>query len=234
MDRYKNIAKSKRNEAFLKSIGFQKSIENNYQEETVEAKKRFLIICEGKNTETYYFRSFPIPAKRVVTIGGKGSKRALVKFAEAEVGTGKYDGWEIWCVFDYDVKPDEKETQANDFNSSILKAAANGFNTAWSNDCFELWMLLHFDEVPNPLHRTQMYSILEKKLGIENYEKTGKQVAFCKRIYQLLGGNKSQMQDLALRRAKKLNSLYLGQNNYASQVPCTTVHLLVESLNSQF
>jgi hypothetical protein len=186
------------------------------------------------NTEPAYFRSFQLPAKRVLTIGGKGSKNALVKYAVREVETGAYEGWEIWCVFDFDVKPDEKDTQANDFNSAILRAEARGFKVAWSNDAFELWMVLHFCEVDVPMHRSTLYAILEREMRIKSYEKFGKTGEFTRNLYDKLGGHKSALQSLALRRAERLHQRYEGKSNFAEQVPCTTVYQLVRELNSQF
>jgi hypothetical protein len=95
-------------------------------------------------------------------------------------------------------------------------------------------MVLHFNEVDVPMHRSQLYSMLSNSFDISNYEKAGKQRDFCKNIYMQLGGHKSKNQDLALRRAKRLHQKFIGQKNYAEQIPCTTVYQLVEALNSQF
>jgi hypothetical protein len=45
---------------------------------------------------------------------------------------------EVWCVFDVDEHP--KLAEARD------QANANGIQLAVSNPCFELWLLLHFQE----------------------------------------------------------------------------------------
>lgn len=42
------------------------------------------------------------------------------------MNTEDYAESEIWCVFDYDIKPDEAASQPQDFNSSIIKAAQHG------------------------------------------------------------------------------------------------------------
>ncbi|MDZ7878813.1 MAG: RloB family protein [Saprospiraceae bacterium] len=58
------------------------------------------------------------------------------------------DGAQVWCVFDRDREPNDGKDTA--FNDSIRTANAKGIKTAWSNDDFELWILLHFEDVdPN-------------------------------------------------------------------------------------
>lgn len=50
---------------------------------------------------------------------------------------GGYD--EVWCVFDVDDFPDVEE--------AVAKAKRLNIETAVSNPCFELWLLLHFSPV---------------------------------------------------------------------------------------
>ena len=62
--------------------------------------------------------------------GGCGSKTALVDYALNLKNSEEYSGREIWCVFDYDLKPDEAATQPQDFNNSIVKAEQHGLKVA--------------------------------------------------------------------------------------------------------
>jgi hypothetical protein len=48
----------------------------------------------------------------------------------------RYD--EVWCVFDVDTHPN--------LPAALQQAAANGIYVALSNPCFELWILLHFED----------------------------------------------------------------------------------------
>ena len=52
---------------------------------------------------------------------------------------------EVWCVFDMDVQNSDKDF-AN-FDNSIDRAKSLGYNVAYSNDCFELWLLLHYKDI---------------------------------------------------------------------------------------
>lgn len=138
---------------------------------------------------------------------------------------------EIWCVYDYDVKPDESTTQPQDFNGSIAKAKANGLHVAWSNDAFELWFLLHYNTVEAGITRKEINDRLKKEWKLESFHNEAKTVGFCLENYSRHGGTESVMQKLAIRRAQKLHQQYQGRTDYANHCPCTTVYLLVEELN---
>jgi hypothetical protein len=140
---YRKPSKASANEAYLKTIGFVKDA-SPYQEETIDKNKLFLLVCEGENTEPGYFEGFPVPTKQVLIDGGRGSKTALVDYAIKLKGESEYADREIWCVFDFDVKPDEAAEQ-------------NGLKTAWSNDAFELWFVLHYQALDAGLTRTDLF-----------------------------------------------------------------------------
>jgi hypothetical protein len=56
-----------------------------------EVKQRFLIVCEGKKTEPYYFKSFRVP-KAVVSIeGAAGDPSRLVNSAYKLSNEDEYD-----------------------------------------------------------------------------------------------------------------------------------------------
>jgi len=61
----------------------------------------------------------------------------------------KYD--EVWCVFDVDVHQYVPEAKQ--------KAEANKVNVAISNPCFELWLLLHFQDRGAHIERHQVQSL---------------------------------------------------------------------------
>ena len=92
-----------------------------YKKPTFDVAKTFLIVCEGKNTEPKYFESFPVVTADIKTEGGLGSRTALVKAAIKLKQNEEYKGREVWCVFDYDHKPDNV-TIEGDFNEAIALA----------------------------------------------------------------------------------------------------------------
>lgn len=138
---------------------------------------------------------------------------------------------EIWCVYDFDINHNEYVTQVEDFNSSIKKAKANGLKVAWSNDCFELWFLLHHNYIDNCITRKEMYKILKDKWNLKSFGKEAKMLNFCKTLYDIHGGRISIMQNAAIKNSEKLHKSYGNDHDYASQCPCTTVYQLVRELN---
>lgn len=225
---YPKPSKQQRNTQYLQSQSFQIT-GSPYQEEQIEQKKLFLIICEGKNTEPLYFKSFPVPTKTILVEGGCNSKTALVEHAITR--KKDYPEREVWCVFDYDVKPDESATQSEDFNNSITMAQANGMHVAWSNDAFELWFLLHYQQVDTAFTRNEIYPKLKEIWELDSFHNEAKTESFCRENYERHGGTESKMQQLAIRRARSLHEKYKSRTDYATHCPCTTVYLLVDELN---
>lgn len=179
-----------------------------------EIKERFLIVCEGKKTEPNYFRGFRVPG-RVLEIKGLGQNTlSLVDEAvrlRQEQNAQAYD--QSWCVFDRDSFP------AEDFNNAIRKAEAAGFRVAYTNEAFELWYLLHFDDHRNALSRKQYEPILAQRLG-HAYQKNSEA------MYRELETGQEQ----AMRRAERLLVGYGEAHNPQQDNPCTTVHLLIQEL----
>ena len=230
MDYKRPSKKNQANEDYLVKIGFSKE-QNPYIEEVIQTKKSFLIFCEGKNTEPFYFKSFPVPTNTVIVEGACFTKTKLVELAIEKRNNKKYEGREVWCVFDYDIKPDESLTQSEDFNNSIKMAEANGMKVAWSNDCFELWFVLHYQKLDVKVTRDELYSILKGLWNLKDFTNNAKKECYCLEHYERHGGNQSDMQKLAIRRAKELHEIYKGMQDFSNHSPCTTVYLLVEELN---
>lgn len=189
--------------------------------------KRFLIICEGENTEPYYFRSFPVATAEVKAFGTGRSKTSLVDHAvflvSQEIPDPERD---VWIVFDMDYDPSKDESiQRNDFNQAIRLAEKNGFRVAYSNDAFELWFVLHYQLLEAALTRSEYYEQIGNRWGM-SYERQGKGAQFCREIYQRLLAN----QDTAIRYADRLYQQQAGSQP-ADQNPCTTVYQLVKELN---
>ena len=177
-------------------------------------KKRILIVCEGEKTEPNYFKSFRITSADII---GKGfNTESLVNFAKEQEEKAKeekipYD--QIWCVFDKDSFSKTK------FNTAIQQAETYGFKIAYSNECFELWYLLHFEYITSALTREQYNKKLTKLLK-EEYKKNSMD------MYDVLLPKQKQ----AIRNAKKLLKNF-SNNSFAEYNPSTTVYLLVEELN---
>ena len=125
---------------------------NAYQYQPLKlANKTILIVCEGQ-TEEWYFRKFPVVSLSVKCVNLQGqSKLNLVRATEEIIKDDDYTFDEVWCVYDMDVRDIDKDF-AN-FDNSIEKAKKLHYKVAYSNDCFELWLLLHYKNVEHKYNR---------------------------------------------------------------------------------
>jgi hypothetical protein len=102
-----------------------------------EPRKQILIVCGGTRTEPDYFeglkRSRRNPAVQVKVVGKGIDPEQLV--AHAHRVRGDHD--EVWCVVD---------TDEFDIAKAVRVADKLKVRLAVSNPCFELWLLLHFDD----------------------------------------------------------------------------------------
>ncbi len=118
----------------------------------------FIIFCEDEVSEPIYFKYFETSLIKVNPIKKQKSKMSNVFNAicyceqnglmEAEMSLNCSDT-QVWCVYDRDIEESESAIiQGNvDFNEAIKTANNRGIRVAWSNDSFELWVLLHFEDI---------------------------------------------------------------------------------------
>jgi len=170
-----------------------------------EKRQKFLIVCEGKETEPNYFKNFRV---RVEGLGVSPSQ--LVDAADLLRQEEQYD--QVWCVFDRD------DWKIDNFNGALSKANAKGIKVAYTNEAFELWYLLHFNYHDTAIGREAYKAKLTANLGA-TYEKNDPA------MYSKL---KTRM-NTAIQNAKRLLAQYEPPDPAADN-PSTTVHLLVEQL----
>ncbi len=101
-------------------------------------KPTILIVCEGKNTEPSYFRQFRLSSATIKAIDEGYNTTSLINRTIQIANKDSYD--QVWCVF---YKDDFSDT---DFNNAIDIAKANNYGVAYSNQAFEYWLILHFDD----------------------------------------------------------------------------------------
>ena len=194
----------------------------------VRRKRRpiIYIICEGKETETLYFKHFRSRNCLVDIIPISSKHKAaehLVKHAKSLISQADYypkDGDQLWCVFDCD---DNKEQE---LRATTEYADKHRYQIAYSNPSFEYWYLLHFEKRNGYLKDCDtVIGILKSKGYLENYEKSVD-------VFDELLPNQAE----AIERAKeRVELLSADQTNVISRNsnPVTTVYELVEFLNSQ-
>ncbi|SFE11044.1 RloB-like protein [Chitinophaga sp. CF118] len=232
---------------------------------TADNLKTFILFCEDKISEPSYFKEFAKEYKVRISeaVDQKSSFKNIantLEYCEKE-GLLETDNkaykirsdvkTPIWCVFDRDVEtnnPDNINHAKNiEFNLSIQSAESAGLNVAWSNDVFELWILLHFEDVtPNEWkHRTYIYDRLTAifkalpdkspeltaltELSTFNYKtffKTEKNFNF--HVLPRLAAGRAD----AIVRAQILEAAFIHTQKSHERNPCTMVHHLVSSIIS--
>ena len=93
------------------------------------------------------------------------------------------------------------------------------YHALWSNECIELWFLLHFEYLQSNLHRDHYYPKLTKYLGIKYKKNSSDMFEF---LYSHL--------DDAIRNAKKLRKNYPEMAAPFHCAPGTSVYEIFEKL----
>jgi hypothetical protein len=196
-------------------------------------RRKVLILCEGKVTEPFYFKAIPNINIDVDALGFGLSKRELVKKAQnycLRKGI-KSSEVEVWVAFDFDVEYNKLENQKEDFNRAISEALELGYRIAYSNDCFELWLILHFKPLISQLTRNQYYEFLNEQLKID-YQKIGKNEKDWIRFLPKMLSNSKMDTKSAMKNAHKL---FEAQKHLipSDQNPVTTIFQLAHVLDPE-
>lgn len=186
-----------------------------------EPRPRVLVCCEGKVTEPSYFNGLKQREHNnllhvEVQPGGMAPKTLVDYAVDLKDGAGakarrekddnlKYD--EVWAVFDVDAHEHVPEAKQ--------KANANQIRLAISNPCFELWLLLHFQDQRAHIERRQAQSACRSHMP--GYEK---EVPF-----ELVYPHHQE----AVGRAVALEE-WQDQQGRPGGNPSTGVHLLTERI----
>jgi hypothetical protein len=193
----------------------------------LKERPTILIVCEGKNTEPSYFKQFRLSSATIKPIGEGYNTISLVNRAIKLSQEKAYN--QVWCVFDKDDFP------VIDFNNAIVLAQENNFGVAYSNQAFEYWILLHFDDHQGGgMHRRDYNGKLTQLLKSYNITYDGENSKIITdEIFDLLDGIDTKAQtyrvDLAIARAKRNYNL-LPHTSPALEESSTTVFRLIEEL----
>jgi hypothetical protein len=137
-------------------------------------RKRFKIVCEGRVTEQIYIsalaRKHGANVVLLKTVGTPATiAQAIIQEKKLDKSAARRESWgvgtEYWAVFDRDEHPFVPEAISELGNHSI--------GCAFSNPCFELWLILHYKDFDRPEHRHRVQKELET-LDEEYIRKAGK------------------------------------------------------------
>jgi hypothetical protein len=157
------------------------------QIETRNPKVSFKIFSEGEKTEYDYFmamrRHYSAVLIDIEIIRGAGVPLTLARKASAaqrQIRSSKKGSLlnrdEVWVAFDRDEHPNVQ--------SAIDQCRANGVGVAYSNPCFELWLILHFEDFDKPDHR---HDVQQKLSGIcKDYDRHSRKTTDCSKLMALL------------------------------------------------
>jgi len=195
-------------------------------------KPTILIVCEGENTEPSYFRQFKLSSATIKPVGEGYNTISLVKRAVQLSKEKSYD--QVWCVFDADPKPDNPK-QAKNFNDAVALAESKGYGIAYSNQAFEYWLIIHFDDHQGGgMNRNDYNNKINQILnpfGLK-YDGEGNKI-ITEEIFEVLDGidkkTNKERKRLAISRAERNYDLF-DHTNLANEESSTTVFRLVKEL----
>lgn len=187
-----------------------------------------LIVCEGKRTEPNYFSDVRdeinsvYRGRIVLDITGEG-ENTLSLFETARIrAQNNPNGYKhVWIVYDTDSFPPED----SDETARLCDAWSTDnttFHAIWSNQCVELWFLLHFSYMHSDLHRSEYIDKLNRcfaDISAGEYAKNRED------IFTVL----KPFTENAVKNAKKLCGEF-SELSPSKAAPCTMVFHLMEKL----
>lgn len=196
-----------------------------------EAHPKIFIWSHTKKAEIEYFQDFKnylktplLMPKRDILWTPKELLEKIVVWKKKNIC--EKDGDHVWCIFDVDDFY-KKEEDKKGFLKAIKNATDNNIKIAYINECFELWILLHFEKPTVAISRG---NDIEKKI----------QQAFNKNSLGIFKKNQKVFKTLlpfqaqAIKNAKKILSNY-GSIDWDKMLnkkgnPSTSVHFLIEEI----
>ncbi|MDD7735217.1 MAG: RloB family protein [Bacilli bacterium] len=184
----------------------------------------WLIVCEGEITEPKYLNELfdyinsKFDIKISAKIEGTGmNTTSLVKsvdeffaYSDQQVKNRKIPYGKVFTVFDKD------DFSANDFNTAIKMSQQKGYIPLWSNECIEVWFILHYEYLQSSLPRKDYFKKLSIYMG-SSYDKNGDNFNKLGKLTKL---------EKAIRYSKKLEGNYFNESTPSSKNPCTTMYKL--------
>lgn len=187
-----------------------------------------LIVTEGTDTEPAYFGAIrdvinsQYREKVRLDICGEGDNTInLFRKAKQNVADSPNGYRHVWVVYDTDDFPAEHIDRVVELCRENSNEETE-YHAVWSNQCVELWYLLHFSFMQSDLHRTEYWPKLTEwltSIGAGEYEKSRKDIYHILRTFL----------DFAIANAKRLEVINEGKLP-SKAAPGTKIYELVEKL----
>ena len=187
-----------------------------------------LIVTEGTDTEPAYFGAVKeiinnrYQGRIQLDIFGEGDNTLNLFEKARKRALENPNGYKhVWVVYDTDDFPPEHidKTARLCLEASTEETT---YHAIWSNQCMELWFLLHFSYMQSDLHRKEYWPKLSQwlnNIGAGDYTKNRRD------MYEVL----RPFLDLAIANAKRLEKENEGKPPSCS-APGTKVYELPEKL----
>jgi hypothetical protein len=134
------------------------------------AHPKIFIWSHTEKAEIQYFQAYKNYLRSSLLMPGKKLCWAPHELLEKTVewkkrNINESDGDQVWCIFDVD---DFYKDDRILLLRSIKKAEENGIKIAYVNECFELWILMHFEKPTTPISRGSDIEKRIQKLFVKN------------------------------------------------------------------
>lgn len=187
-----------------------------------------LIITEGEKTEPLYFQRI----KEIINdnyreriqlrVQGEGENTvSLFKTAKRIAESDPNGIRHVWIVYDTDSYDAETVNKVVELCSNVSSESCE-YHAIWSNQCIELWFLLHFAYYHTDIERNFYYPKLSDYLESIH---AGKYVKNRPDMFDVL----RPYMNSAIKNAKRLDAENKGKTPYDS-APGTKVFELIEKL----
>lgn len=187
-----------------------------------------LIVTEGIETEPQYFKSIKDIINRhhrdriQLAICGEGDNTlGLFEKAKKRAEQNPNGYKHVWVVYDTDEFPADHINRTAELCRQ-KSTSETQYHAIWSNQCIELWYLLHFSFLQSDLHRSEYWPKLTEqlvKIGAGPYVKKRSD------MYQIL----EPYLETGIVNAKRLDQINKGKTP-AAAAPGTKVYELLEIL----
>jgi len=209
------------------------------QDRKITVKPEYhLIVTEGTKTEPNYFRGLE---KEINQRHGKGrihiviegtgrNTLSLLERAQAFVKNNNNPIRHVWLVYDQDDFPrDNFDNTAYKCKSLSKQNPSENpddfvtYHALWSNQCIELWFLLHFEYFQTDAHRS------EYKPFLDNYLNSTKQGEYKKKRDDIYAVLRPRLK-IAINNAKLLEKNH-NNTTPSKNTPGTKVYEIFDMLS---
>ena len=186
--------------------------------------QRVVVWCNGEVTETNYFEDLRRDKRlhSLLVVEGRCEMNACLvsKLREDIERDSLASDTKYYVVFDVDALGHPDRLAKVESAIALCGQGDIKITPIISNECFELWFLLHYAYLDTHIHRSEIADKVTERIG-ESYRKDTP-------MYHRLKDKQSD----AIRNAKTLYTNKQDISQESQRAPYTKVHELVEFLNS--